>query len=163
MFLGTANIYFMFLFYSIFHSCLIKKDTIIIIIMEKTTITIICIILEVFWIQLSSQNQMTSRRKNSPRLRRGPSIWGQCGDLHLDGSFSLGSGGRSGGPRVTQGDPGRDPNWGWKMGWKWMIYGGISGWFWLFNVGWQISFLVVEIGNFLMECGMLQVFSGWLL
>lgn len=25
---------------------------------------------------------------------RGPSIWGQCGDLHLDGSFSLGSGGR---------------------------------------------------------------------
>ena len=35
MFLGTANIYFMFLFYSIFHSCLIKKDTIIIIIMEK--------------------------------------------------------------------------------------------------------------------------------
>ena len=28
--------------------------------------------------------------------RRAPSIWGQCGDLHLDASFSMGSAGRSG-------------------------------------------------------------------
>ncbi|CAK9003289.1 unnamed protein product [Durusdinium trenchii] len=27
-------------------------------------------------------------------ILRGPTVWGQCGDLHLDGSFSLGSTGR---------------------------------------------------------------------
>lgn len=42
---------------------------------------------------------MTCRKMFFSVPRRGPNIWGNCGDLHLDGSYSVGSGGRYAFPR----------------------------------------------------------------